>query len=526
MRVIVKLLGLKKSSGGARRAVMFLSRLAVLSLFFYRVMGSSSDEVNFFPGFGPVPVTTYSGYVNITGGAFHYLLFESESDPGADPLVLWMNGGPGCSSLKGGFEELGPLVFNRFSFEDNNGTALDIPRPFRNKLSWTTQANLLMFESPMGTGFSYCDACVGIEGCNCHTNDTDTAVQNYEAVASFLDKFPAFQGRDLYITGESYAGIYIPMLMDQIRSRGLQANLVGAAIGNGAGTGQDRKPFLADLYFGHGLFSAKLYRNMTQTCNAQGWDSSACGNLTALMNDQVGNHNFYHLSDFCASLDPSTGKGLGVGYRWKDFEAALETKEDGTLPRMDDLLHGAQASSQRRGLPRDGAKETGKVLRDVSESFGPLGEVQQWCYTDSAMNTWLDVPEVITALHMDEPKGTETNNLAYSGPMSNLTDLYASLALDFRLWIYNGMEDGCIPHNMIEDFVQRMGFPELTAWHPFYGSDSAGGSRVAAGYATAYGGDAKDLQFITIKDAGHEVPTFKPDISLALLTAFLNGQPL
>ena len=98
-----------------------------------------------------------------------------------------MNGGPGCTSLKGGFEELGQLVFNRHSFTENTTLA---PKMYYNPVGWTRKSTMLYFESPPGVGFSYCDSCVGNATCDCVATDVSTAEDNYDALVSFFDGFP------------------------------------------------------------------------------------------------------------------------------------------------------------------------------------------------------------------------------------------------------------------------------------------------------------------------------------------------
>ena len=85
----------------------------------------------------------YSGYLNFDTAKFHYVFFDSQRDPDNDPVVLWLNGGPGCSSLIGMVYETGPFVFKEgtSSFEIN-------------KYGWNMKANLLFISSPGGVGFS------------------------------------------------------------------------------------------------------------------------------------------------------------------------------------------------------------------------------------------------------------------------------------------------------------------------------------------------------------------------------------
>lgn len=96
----------------------------------------------------------YSGYLKgVDGNYLHYWLgrsrnrtfrlVESQNNPLTDPLVLWLNGGPGCSSLMGLLTELGPFRPN------SDGKTL-----YENVYSWNKVANVLFIESPRTVGFS------------------------------------------------------------------------------------------------------------------------------------------------------------------------------------------------------------------------------------------------------------------------------------------------------------------------------------------------------------------------------------
>merc|ERR1719230_1580903 len=108
----------------------------------------------------------------------HYWFAMAEV-PEADrkPVVLWLNGGPGSSSILGMLQEQGPLLINA------TGGLM------RNPYAWTKQANLLVIESPAGVGYSYCAAMKS--GGSCHNTDVTTAKAARAALQHFFsEKFP------------------------------------------------------------------------------------------------------------------------------------------------------------------------------------------------------------------------------------------------------------------------------------------------------------------------------------------------
>ncbi len=66
---------------------------------------------------------------------------------------------------------------------------------------------MLYIESPAGVGFSFCD-----DMSICNFNDETSSLDNLDALLSFFQKFPEYRVHDLYISGESYAGVYVPYL--------------------------------------------------------------------------------------------------------------------------------------------------------------------------------------------------------------------------------------------------------------------------------------------------------------------------
>jgi hypothetical protein len=243
-----------------RRAAGLLVALAAGAMAAPRAVtpAAAADAVTGLPGWEtdagaalPLPSKHFSGYLPVGDGSddrhIHYYHIEAEIEPEKAPLILWLNGGPGSSSLFGMFTEVGQLVFNRDSLRTNSTEA---PRLFRNPESWTTFANMVFLESPVGVGWSYCAASLS-SGKPCVCNDTSTANENHDALLAFTARHPSLKDRPFFVSGESYAGIYIPTLAEVIMNKG-GMNLQGMAVGNGCwGSGEN-------LYCGFGKEQKRL----------------------------------------------------------------------------------------------------------------------------------------------------------------------------------------------------------------------------------------------------------------------------
>lgn len=161
-------------------------------------------------------VRQYSGYLDV-GDEKHLFFwsFESRNDPENDPVVLWLNGGPGCSSLTGLFFELGPASIGK-----------DL-KPIHNPHSWNNNATVIFLDQPADTGYSYTN---GGQVADTVTAGKDT----YAFLKLFFQQFPQYADKDFHIAGESYGGHYIPVFASEILShKDRNFNLTSVAIGNG-----------------------------------------------------------------------------------------------------------------------------------------------------------------------------------------------------------------------------------------------------------------------------------------------------
>ena len=132
--------------------------------------------------------------------------------------------------------------------------------------------------------------------------------------------------------------------------------------------------------------------------------------------------------------------------------------------------------------------------------------------------------DVAAALHVK----TGTKGMKYNwGPYKvsgDLRPLYKELAQKYRMLIYSGDVDACVPYWGTEEWTRELGFKVKTDWHPWMAEHLNRPGMLRAGYAIEYDTPAQ-FQFITVQGAGHLVPTFKPHFALTMITKFLKDEP-
>jgi len=171
-------------------------------------------------------VESYAGYLTVDkvyNSNLFFWYFPAEENPKTAPVVLWLQGGPGASSLIGLFLENGPLKL------------ITVDSLQKREYAWNRNHNLIFIDSPVGTGFSFTDQEQGYA-----RNERDVGRDLHKAVIQLYKLFDWSNSSGFWITGESYAGKYVPALAYHIHKtqqtfdfHGFHIPLKGMAIGNG-----------------------------------------------------------------------------------------------------------------------------------------------------------------------------------------------------------------------------------------------------------------------------------------------------
>jgi len=138
------------------------------------------------------------------------------------PVLLWLQGGPGASSLFALFTEIGPIYIDA----NENIQLRDV--------TWNKNYHLLFIDNPVGTGYSFTSNDLGYA-----RSQEDVARDLYSALTQFFQIYTDYASNPFYVTGESYAGKYVPSITYKIHvenqnlSAKVKINLKGMSIGDG-----------------------------------------------------------------------------------------------------------------------------------------------------------------------------------------------------------------------------------------------------------------------------------------------------
>ncbi|XP_010931783.1 serine carboxypeptidase-like 26 isoform X2 [Elaeis guineensis] len=432
-----------------------------------------SDRVFILPGQPKGPsLSHFSGYITVNrenGRALFYWFFEAQTEPFKRPLLLWLNGGPGCSSIGyGAAVELGPLRVKRY------GTELEF-----NRYAWNKEANLLFLESPVGVGFSYTNTSSDLD----KLEDGFVAEDAYSFLLNWLRRFPQYQAHDFYISGESYAGHYVPQLAELVYDRNKDRknypyiNLKGFIVGNPETNDYYDSKGLLEYAWSHTVVSDRVYRLVNRVCDFRllNW-TNECNNAMNMVFDQYKVIDIYNIYAPKCNLDQVSS-------------STYETD--------------AKSSSLRR-------------LR-IYSGYDP-------CFSNYA-EEYLNKPDVQKSLHAHV--GGKNNGRwqvcndsilnTYNFTVSSVLSIYSKLVkAGLRIWLYSGDTDGRVPVIGTRYCVEALGLPLKSQWQPWYHNNQVGGRFV----------EYQGLTMVTVRGAGHLVPLSKPAEALVLINTFLMGQQL
>lgn len=510
--------------------------LPLISLILVNADTSARSEVKFVPRFGKPPTKHYSGFVETdqdSGTHLFYYLIESSNDPANDPLFLWMNGGPGGSSLAGVFSENGPLLLG-----DNN-------RFVENPYAWNANANVLAIEFGPGVGYSYCRNSTLPDGpsfCNgddrkqgacspCYASDTSVAVQNAIVLETLLGDaklFPELAGRPLYLLGESYAGVYIPTLAEQLLSRHNSTDLINL---NGLwvtdpcmdNTGQFGWLNLGVSFaYQKGLISLDVYKLLSDTTCVTG--RTAVGDRDRKV-DTEECRAAWRLYDLATA---------GIG-------DAIHPAQIPKLPMYIDPLNAYGLSSSSQLPSYLSSWEVRLAFNAHTSPNNPyLLEIGNNGYPQYTLEY---------AACNNHPNNNISMLAIYRNLIANVAASLPSAAHFHQIMILNGDIDPVVDLHGTEQAIRNIGFVveptenrrpwffnstgsgdlvlrKPTVWGPTLHSKPAGPQ--VGGFVTGFdvGAASLQLRFVTVRDSGHMTPAYGPQKSLHTVRALVGGRQL
>ncbi|XP_070505245.1 venom serine carboxypeptidase-like [Chironomus tepperi] len=394
--------------------------------------------------------SSYSGFFTVNktyNSNMFFWYFPAQNDPANAPVLLWLQGGPGASSLFGLFTENGPFEVTKKGKVKSR------------KYSWNVNHNVIYIDNPVGTGFSFTDKDEGYA-----KDEYDVGNNLYEALVQFFTLFPNLQKNDFYVTGESYAGKYVPAVGHAIHKRNgnakVKINFLGMAIGNGL-----CDP-LHQLQYGDYLYQLGLI-------------------------DTKGRDTFHKYEE------------LGrTAIKARDFDKAFDIFDE--LINMDQLPSGSLF----------------KNMTGYETYFNYMKVVDDGA--DDGMNGFLKRSDVRKAIHVGnltfhglDGEENKVEMHLKRDVMDSVVPFLTELLEHYRILFYNGQLDIIVAYPLTIAFLQKLNFANkndyLDAPRYIWKLD-----KDIAGYVH----ETANIIDVLVRKAGHMVPYDQPKFAFDLMTRF------
>ncbi|XAR72986.1 hypothetical protein NMG60_11019822 [Bertholletia excelsa] len=327
---------------------------------------------------------------------------------------------------------------------------------------WTKVASMIFLDSPVGTGFSYARSPGGW-----HTSDVKSSEQAYQFLRKWLGEHPQYLSVELFIAGDSYAGVYVPLITKMIIDGNKEdsepyMNIKGYLVGS-----PQTDQFIdknSKFEFAHrlALISDEIYENAKRCCK---------GNYVNVDSENIE----------CLAAVADMKKCVRDVSEWNVLEAPCELSS----PHRQD--------PHRRDLVADASDFR------LSSSVAP-----SWCSTMRLTHgdIWGNDESVREALHIR--KGTVphwqrcNHSISYTQDVASVVSVHKELSrLPLEILVHSGDHDMVVTYMGTLKWIRSLNLTMMEDWRPWYVDDQV------AGYIRKYSEDGHHLTFATVKGAGH-----------------------
>jgi carboxypeptidase C (cathepsin A) len=440
---------------------LILNLLCSITIVSCRTCPSKPSEVKTLAGLSQTELPCmYSGFISVdetSNSQLYYWLILSD-DWMNSPLVIWLNGGPGASSLFGLFTEMGPL-----RLKTSGGIYVE------NEKTWTNRTSVLYLDQPIGTGYSFTDNYYKIP----QTEEAVT-IHFYRFLQKFFILHNELVDKRLYIIGESYAGKYIPNMARFILEENDKIS---------KGTSHNQKLNLKKIAIGNGLFDAK-YQRAARKDLAKGLG------ILSEFDDEPQYDALVKNCEFSVSLNNTD---------------SLERCNE-IMDFVMDLAGDVFEFDIRKSRGSD--NELLKALNTFLNREDVVSDLHVKNSTIKSQNNyWVIKNETVSSALRNEI------NLISSIPvLAKILDNF-----DLPILIYAGQFDLVDGPQGIERALQSMDFKNKEAWkrapRELWKIPTPAGDQIIAGYIK----QSNNLIFITMRNAGHFAPRDRPGSALNIL---------